>query len=108
VFQKRLRFLRHIQKHGKHAGKAIREKDYGPVDIIKIDEDYLLKIKDHTINLLHFNDKRQAIMYARRKIKEEYQDETIRGEYIRKIDGKIHNFVPESFFKKSWIKGGRE
>jgi len=47
-------------------------------------------------------------MYAKRKIKEEYKNETIRGEYIRRIDGKIHNFVPKSFFKKSWIKGGHE
>ena len=108
MYKTRSRYLNYVRIHGKSKGADIGDKQFGPVDIIKDGEDYLLKIGGHHINLFNFEDKKHAILYARRKIKKVNRDDEIRGKYIKKIDWKLHNFVPESVFKRTWIKGGRE
>lgn len=98
MYKTRSNYLKYLSKYGRSKGANIRNKVGLTVDVYKEGSDYYIKIQDRIVNLVHFSSRDQLIKFARRKIREAFKDENIRSRYIKRVDGKLHNMVPDSVF----------
>lgn len=101
MYKTRSRYLKHTANDSPEVGIKI-DLDYkgkGFADIYRLGTDYYIRIKDDISNLLHYSDRNQVKKYARKKIRAAIRNEAKCGYYIKKIDYKLHNLVPDSIFK---------